>query len=629
MEQEGSLWSGLPAPAVLAVFCLAESSADAIAWKCACKSFYAVCGKVDMLRLRVLGDASPAVAALETSRSEFSTWFGLDLDVAPMELVQQGRLTSPFVLRAPEAKLVEQVMKHLHAGIRWARLSEPASFSLPYHLAKLSHVVTLELVLNPAMEEVVFHSAAFQQLHSLRRLTLQGRLPPGRRRGHRRALPHLAPSVTHLAAHGLNLGATEWAHFGHLRSLDLSESDVRLGPYCGALLCGLSELRLRDAQLELATPSLFADMSGLRRLDLEGCTALRAGSWLSRVLTAGGAGSDVIPLPAGLQELRAMRSNVFDKCALELGAATGLRLVELSSGAQLPASLKHAAGGAVLGVHIAEEAHAVSRHGRDAVVLKACLAERLGAIRRLSAAGLGRGALNCVAQMAQLRRLCLLAGERRRMELGLELPELEVLRIEGYQIIELRLPVCLKLHTAVLAGHGVCGELALPPSLSSLVLLNVMRDARSLRLADMLPRLKTAVLGMGWLTTSLPHTVERLAVVGEPSAEALAQACSGLERLLPQLPHLRELRLTSGEAGLPVAVAAVLPRDCQFSTAGMPREGPAVDAWGRSLHQTAPLAMDWADSLLTAAGVYMPAVEADEQEAALHLSRQVSRVLVS
>lgn len=102
-----------------------------------------------------------------------------------------------------------------------------------------------------------------------------------------------------------------------------------------------------------------------------------------------------------------------------------------------------------------------------------------------------------------------------------------------------------------------------------------------------------------------------------------------LQRLLPQLPHLRELRLTSGEAGLPVAVAAVLPRDCQFSTAGMPREGPAVDAWGRSLHQTAPLAMDWADSLLTAAGVYMPAVEADEQEAALHLSRQVSRVLVS
>lgn len=114
----------------------------------------------------------------------------------------------------------------------------------------------------------------------------------------------------------------------------------------------------------------------------------------------------------------------------------GLRLLELSSGAQLPASLKHAPCGAVLGVHVAEEAHAVSRHGRDAVVLKACLAGRLASIQRLSAAGLGRGALNCVAQMPELRRLCLLAGERRRLEMGLELPELEVLRVEGYQIIE-------------------------------------------------------------------------------------------------------------------------------------------------------------------------------------------------
>lgn len=100
-------------------------------------------------------------------------------------------------------------------------------------------------------------------------------------------------------------------------------ADARLGPYCGALLCGLSELRLRDAQLELPAAALFADMSGLRRLDLEGCTALRTGSWLSRVLSAGGGGSDVVPMPPGLQELRAMRSNVFDKCALELGGATG------------------------------------------------------------------------------------------------------------------------------------------------------------------------------------------------------------------------------------------------------------------------------------------------------------------
>lgn len=129
---------------------------------------------------------------------------------------------SPAPIRLP-ARCPSR-LQHLHSGIRWARLAEPASFCLPYHLGKLSAVVTLELVLNPAMEEVVFHSAAFQQLHSLRRLTLQGRLPLGRRRGHRRALPHLAPSVTHLAAHGLNLGATEWVHFGHLRALDLSDS---------------------------------------------------------------------------------------------------------------------------------------------------------------------------------------------------------------------------------------------------------------------------------------------------------------------------------------------------------------------------------------------------------------------
>jgi len=88
-------WAALPAPCVLAVFCLAESSADAIAWKCACKSYCRESGKVDMLRLRVLGDPKAAVAALDASSHEFGTWFGLDLDVAPMALVQQVCRAAP------------------------------------------------------------------------------------------------------------------------------------------------------------------------------------------------------------------------------------------------------------------------------------------------------------------------------------------------------------------------------------------------------------------------------------------------------------------------------------------------------------------------------------------------------
>lgn len=148
-------WACLPSPCILQVFCLAESSKDALAWRLACKSFHAVCGKVDMLKLRVLGDAKAAVSELDSSAGDFSTWFGLDLDFAPMELVQQvggrrssprtrrrwtgqetcrhpprglsssssarhapslsstlqGRLTSPFVLRPEQAKLVERVMK--------------------------------------------------------------------------------------------------------------------------------------------------------------------------------------------------------------------------------------------------------------------------------------------------------------------------------------------------------------------------------------------------------------------------------------------------------------------------------------------------------------------------------------
>ena len=161
------------------------------------------------------------------------------------------------------------------------------------------------------------------------------------------------------------------------------------------------------------------------------------------------------------------------------------------------------------------------------------------------------------------------------------------------------------------------------------------------------PRLRTAVLGMGLLPASLPATVERLGVVGEPSEPALSQAYAGLQALLPQvrlgcvggassgcswcraatyvacvglralhssehrrfcstspslqLPNLKELRFTSGQP-LPDALAGLLPPGCSFSTAGVPREGPGTDCWGRSLHQTAPVsggcgwaaAADWA-----------------------------------
>ena len=174
----------------------------------------------------------------------------------------------------------------------------------------------------------------------------------------------------------------------------------------------------------------------------------------------------------------------------------------------------------------------MTRQGRDSVCVKACLAGRLADIRRLSGSGLGRAALGVLSQMPELRRLCLLGGERRRVELELELPQLETLRIEGYQIakvgvqvevgqggwvwrttldmngehcklalphlpeatshlhatlcvLQLRLPVCLHLHTVVLSGHGVCAQLALPPSTRVLVLDNVMRDARTLSLATM------------------------------------------------------------------------------------------------------------------------------------------------
>jgi hypothetical protein len=60
-----------------------------MAWKLACKTYQAVCGEVDLLQLRVMGDKAAAVTALDCSSAQPATWFGLDLDFAPMQLVQQ------------------------------------------------------------------------------------------------------------------------------------------------------------------------------------------------------------------------------------------------------------------------------------------------------------------------------------------------------------------------------------------------------------------------------------------------------------------------------------------------------------------------------------------------------------
>lgn len=142
-----------------------------------------------------------------------------------------------------------------------------------------------------------------------------------------------------------------------------------------------------------------------------------------------------------------------------------------------------------------------------------------------------------------------------------------------------------------------------------------------------MPRLRTAVLGMGLLPASLPITLQRLAVVGEPSPDALSAAYNGLAALLPHLPNLKELRFTSGEA-LPDALAGLLPPGCAFSTAGVPREGTAAtDCWGRSLHLTAPLHADWCDSLLLAnGGLNLEALEAGPDDA---IMRQISRTIIS
>ena len=51
---------------------------------------------------------------------------------------------------------------------------------------------------------------------------------------------------------------------------------------------------------------------------------------------------------------------------------------------------------------------------------------------------------------------------------------------------------------------------------------------------------------MGLLPASLPATVERLGVVGEPSEPALSLAYSGLQALLPQV-RIRGMGLSWSE----------------------------------------------------------------------------------
>lgn len=82
-------WAGLPANVVLHIYSLMPDCRTAAAFKYACKSFADLCGAVDMLELRVVGDDAGAARALDASSGDIATWFGLDLDFAPMELVQQ------------------------------------------------------------------------------------------------------------------------------------------------------------------------------------------------------------------------------------------------------------------------------------------------------------------------------------------------------------------------------------------------------------------------------------------------------------------------------------------------------------------------------------------------------------
>lgn len=84
-------WAALPPLVTLKVFAHCATPKDAAAWRLTCKSFLSVCGRVDMLQLRVVAEDKAAAEALDASSGDIATWFGLDLDFVPFELVQQVR----------------------------------------------------------------------------------------------------------------------------------------------------------------------------------------------------------------------------------------------------------------------------------------------------------------------------------------------------------------------------------------------------------------------------------------------------------------------------------------------------------------------------------------------------------
>jgi hypothetical protein len=85
-------WAALPSNLVVQIFGLAGTCRDAVSWRLACKRYSVVCGGVDVLLLKVHGEAKAAVSELDASRGDIqSTWFGLDLDFAPFELQQVRR----------------------------------------------------------------------------------------------------------------------------------------------------------------------------------------------------------------------------------------------------------------------------------------------------------------------------------------------------------------------------------------------------------------------------------------------------------------------------------------------------------------------------------------------------------